>query len=112
MRPLASDIDDAPHGNGAAPPPELRFLKLLVTALAGTMIAGLITIIVLLVIRLPSVTAVRPNLPEHVVLPDGLTAEAVTFGRGWIAVVTDTEEILILDAETGALRQRVAIGGT
>jgi hypothetical protein len=46
------------------------------------------------------------------VLPDGLTAEAVTFGRGWIAVVTDTEEILILDAETGALRQRVAIGGT
>ena len=50
------------------------------------MIAGLITIIVLLVIRLPSVTAVRPNLPEHVVLPDGLTAEAVTFGRGWIAV--------------------------
>ena len=28
------------------------------------------------------------------------------------AAVTDTEEILILDAETGALRQRVAIGGT
>jgi hypothetical protein len=34
----------------------------------------------------------------------------VTFGRDWIAVVTDTGELLILDAATGALRQRVAIG--
>ncbi len=75
------------------------------------MIAGLITIIVLFVIRFPSVTAVPPTLPEHLALPDGLKAEAVTFGRGWIAVVTDTGEILILDAATGALRQRVAIGG-
>lgn len=109
---MASDIDDAPQGNGADRTPELRFLKLLVTALAGTMIAGLITIIVLLVIRLPSVTAVRPTLPAHVVLPEGLKAEAVTFGPGWVAVVTDTGEILILDAESGALRQRVTIGGT
>lgn len=109
---MASDIDDAPQGDSADRPPELRFLKLLVTALAGTMIAGLITIIVLLVIRFPDVTAARPTLPEHVTLPDGLTAEAVTFGPGWIAVVTGGgAEILILDAATGALRQRVAIGG-
>ena len=93
-------------------PPELRFLKLLVTALAGTMIAGLITIIVLLVIRLPSVTAVRPTLPEQIAMPDGVKAEAVTFGRGWIAVVTDTDEILILDAETGEVRQRVSVNAT
>ncbi len=74
------------------------------------MIAGLITIIVLLVIRLPSATAVRPVLPGNVTLPEGLTAEAVTFGPGWIAVVTDGGEILVLDAETGELRQRVMIG--
>jgi len=109
---VASDIDDAPQGDGTGQPPELRFLKLLVTALAGTMIAGLITIIVLFVIRLPSAAPARPALPDQVVLPDGLKAEAVTFGPGWIAVVTDTGEILILDAESGALRQRVTIGGT
>jgi hypothetical protein len=107
---VASDIDNAPKAEDTAPPPELRFLKLLVTGLAGTMIAGLITIIVLLVIRFPAVTAVRPTLPADLTLPDGLKAEAVTFGRDWIAVVTDTGELLILDAATGALRQRVAIG--
>ncbi len=109
---MASDIDDAPNGENADRPPELRFLKLLVTVLAGTMIAGLITIIVLFVIRFPSVTAVRPTLPAQATLPDGLKPEAVTFGRGWIAVVTDSSEILILDAETGALRQRVTLGGS
>ena len=36
------------------------------------MIAGLITIIVLFVVRFPSVTAVRPTLPAQVTLPDGL----------------------------------------
>ncbi|HHX89647.1 MAG TPA: hypothetical protein GX700_07725, partial [Paracoccus sp.] len=33
-------------------PPDLRFLKLLVTTLAGVMILGLVTIVALLVIRL------------------------------------------------------------
>jgi len=51
----------------------------------------------------------RPALPAGISLPDGARAEAVTMGRGWIAVVTDSNEILILDAESGALRQRVAI---
>jgi hypothetical protein len=111
MRPVASDIDGAPKDESADRPPELRFLKLLVTTLAGTMIAGLIAIIAILVIRFPAVTAVRPTLPDQVVLPEGVKAEAITFGPGWIAVVTDGGEILILDAATGALRQRVAIGG-
>ena len=73
------------------------------------MIAGLITIIALLVIRFPSVSSKRPALPAEVSLPDGLSAEAITFGRGWIAVVTDTNEILILDEGSGAVRQRVQI---
>lgn len=96
-------------GESADRPPELRFLKLLVSVLAGTMILGLITIIVLIVIRFPTAMAPRPTLPDAVALPEGTRAEAVTLGRGWIAVVTDTDEILILDAKTGALRQRVAI---
>lgn len=104
------DIKDAPNGEGAGLPPDLRFLKVLVTVLAGTMIAGLIAIIALIVIRFPSLTNPRPTLPGALALPDGVRAEAVTFGRGWIAVVTDTNEILILDPETGAVRQRIAIG--
>lgn len=72
------------------------------------MIAGLITIIVLLVIRLPAITS-APALPPAVKLPPGVVAEAVTFGPGWIAVVTKGQEILVLDAATGKVRQRVAI---
>ncbi|WP_347310626.1 DUF6476 family protein [Defluviimonas sp. SAOS-178_SWC] len=102
-------MNDAPLGESADRPPELRFLKVLVSVLAGTMILGLITIIALIVIRFPTAMSSRPALPETVSLPEGVRAEAVTFGRGWIAVVTDTNEILILDPKSGALHQRVAI---
>lgn len=106
-----SDMNDAPvdADAGTGLPPQLRFLKALVTILAGTMIIGLITIIALLVIRLPAATASRPVLPASISLPEGEAARAVTFGSGWIAVVTERDEILVLDAETGALRQRVPI---
>jgi hypothetical protein len=104
-----SDMNEAPTDADQGTPPELRFLKVLVTALAGTMILGLITMIFLFVTRLPDGSAPRPVLPEGITLPEGAKAEAVTMGRGWIAVVTEGDEILILDAETGALRQRVRI---
>ena len=45
-------------------------------------------------------------------MPEGLTAEAVTMGRGWVGVVatgTDGEEFLIFDGTTVALRQRVPV---
>ena len=44
-----------------------------------------------------------------ITLPDGTTPTAVTFGKGWIAVVTDDNRILILDAESSALRQTIMI---
>ncbi|MDW4551116.1 DUF6476 family protein [Defluviimonas sp. D31] len=106
---MASDINQAPNDEGTGTPPELRFLKVLVSVLAGTMIVGLITIIGLLVIRFPKALEPRPALPAAITLPEGAKAEAVTMGRGWVAVVTEADEILILDAETGELRQRVAI---
>jgi len=105
-----SDTNDAPTSKGPGLPPELRFLKMLVTALAGTMIIGVITIIGLLVTRLPGARPPLAALPAHLDLPAGTEAEAVTFGQGWIAVVTTAGEILILDPDTGAVRQRVAIG--
>ena len=73
------------------------------------MIVGLITIIALIVIRFPTAMAARPALPQTITLPAGAKASAVTLGRGWVAVVTDTEEILIFDAKTGALTQTVAL---
>ena len=39
----------------------------------------------------------------------GVEAEAVTLGRGWIAVVSQDNRILIFDRETGDLRQEVQI---
>ena len=91
-------------------PPDLVFLKRLVTVLTVTMILGLIIVIGLLVTRLSQIKAPpAPLLPSAITLPAGVTARAVTMGQGWIAVVTDKDEILILDATTGALRQRLQI---
>ncbi len=89
-------------------PANLRFLRRLVTLLTAVMIAGLVTVIALLVIRLQAPAPVLPALPETIVLPEGVTADAVTFGEGWIAVVAG-DRILIFDAETGALRKEVAV---
>lgn len=86
----------------------LRFLKTLVTVLTATMIAGLIVLIVLFVTRFP---ARETPLPATIALPDGARALAFTQAPGWYAVVTEGDEILIFDRDTGALRQRIAIEG-
>ncbi len=104
-----SDIPSPQAPDGEPPPPHLRFLKILTTVLAGTMIVGLITIVALIVIRFPAASTTGPALPPGIALPKGASAEAVTFGRGWVAVVTDQDRILIYDAKTGTLRQTVAI---
>ncbi len=88
-----------------SPPPEVRFLKLLVGTLALVMIGGMVTIVALLALRLPGAP---PPLPDALALPDGLSAEAVTMGRDFIAVVAG-EEILIFDRSGGTLRQRIRL---
>jgi len=72
------------------------------------MVGGVLVVIALLVIRLSDGDA-APQLPAEISLPKGSTARAVTFGSGWVAVVTTDDQILILDAESGALRQSVQI---
>ncbi|MCT8329405.1 DUF6476 family protein [Albidovulum sediminis] len=96
-------MNDAPETGTGVSPADLRFLKGLVTVLAGTMVVGLIAVIVLLVIRLQAIPSQAPLLPDTVSLPDGVTAGAITFGRGWYAVVTTDDRILIFDAESHAL---------
>ncbi len=89
----------------------LRFLKILVTTLTVTMIAGLITIIALFVIRFPAAD-VEPGLamPPGIELPAGEKVSAVTQGKGWVAIVTDSGKILVYDGRTGVLRHSYMLG--
>lgn len=74
-----------------------------------TMIGGVITVVGLLVTRMPqALQAPAPGLPAGFALPEGTRAEAVTFGEGWIAVVTSDQRLLIF-ARDGRLRQEVAL---
>lgn len=92
-------------------PENLRFLRRLVTALTATMIVGIAAIVVLFLIRFTGETPAQtaPVLPDRITLPDGERATAVTVGTGWFAVVTESQKILIFDAESGSLRQRIQI---
>ena len=98
-------MDDAPIGQDEAG--NLRFLRRLVTALTATMILGVLAIVTLLVIRLQMPAG--PYVPDAIVLPDGVTATAYTQGTGWIAIVTNTQEILIYDPDGHTLRQRIQV---
>lgn len=100
------------------PPPEprgLRNLRRLVTLLTATLIIGVIIVVGLLVIRLAALSPdAVPALPAGVALPAGESARAVTFGTGWVAVVTadagGAERIRVFDAGSGAERAAVVIG--
>jgi hypothetical protein len=89
-------------------PPSLRFLKGLVITLMITMILGVITVVGVLVTRMPDGRAQIPSLPSELTLPDGARAQAVTFGNGWIAVVTQAQTLLIYDS-AGKLLQTIPL---
>jgi hypothetical protein len=103
---------DIPPGPEAPPPGDLRFLRRLVLALTAVMIGGIVAIVALLVIRLGGAGAAgqaMPELPAGIALPEGAEARAVTFGTGWVAVVTSDDRILVFDARDGRLRQELRI---
>lgn len=85
----------------------MAFLKWLVITLMITMIVGVITVVGLLVTRMPGGNT-TPVLPAEVILPDGATAVAITMHADWIAVVTADDRILIFNHD-GTLRQEVAL---
>ena len=89
-------------------PPSLRLLKGLVIVLMITMIVGVITVVGLLVTRMPDGRALAPALPPNLALPEGAKAQAVTMGTGWIGVVTTDNRILIFTPD-GAMRQELQI---
>nr|WP_321508625.1 DUF6476 family protein [uncultured Celeribacter sp.] len=87
----------------------LTLLRRLVTGLLVVMIAGFLVLIGLLVTRFPkSDSAVAFEMPDRIHLPKGIQPEAFTRGNDWLAIVAG-DEILIYDAESGSLRQRIDI---
>ena len=63
----------------------LRWLRILVTALAAVMGIGMLVIAALLWLRLSQ--APLPELPEQIALPEGAAPAAVTFARDWLALI-------------------------
>ncbi|MFD0857635.1 DUF6476 family protein [Roseovarius aquimarinus] len=88
-------------------PAMVRYLRVLVTVLTATMIVGFIVIVGLFVTRFAGQGA--PDLPEAITLPEGASPMAFTQGPRWFAVVTEADEILIYDRDTGQLRQTLRI---
>lgn len=74
--------------------------------LTATMIVGVITVVGLLVTRMPNVTPVAT--PDRLELPEGTRPAAVTMGRDFIAVVTEDDRILIFGRD-GTFRQEVEV---
>lgn len=93
-------------------PANLRFLRRLVTVLTATMILGLLTIVVLFVIKFMGPTTATLSLPSEITLPKGETANAMTKGQNWLAIVTTdangNERIHVLNLD-GTPRQVVNI---
>ncbi|QYK43233.1 MAG: hypothetical protein KF887_09125 [Paracoccaceae bacterium] len=101
-------------GGDVALPPSLRFLKWLVIVLTISMIAGVITVVALIVTRMPqAIRSPLPDLPASLALPAGTRAEAVTFGRGWIGVVVsgadDVDRRFLIFTPEGDLRGSVTL---
>ena len=87
-------------------PPDLRFLKALVTVLTAVMIVGLIAVVALLVTRLSERPA--PPVPAALALPDGAAPFAVTQAPGRWIVTTRDGRVLIFDGD-GVLTGEVAL---
>ena len=82
------------------------FLKWLVIVLMVAMIGGVITIVSLLVTRMPDGSAV--TLPENLSLPGGAAAQAVTVAKDMVLVVTEDGRVLVFGRD-GTLRQEITL---
>ncbi len=89
-------MDEAPIPKADAR--RLRVLARLVTLLTAVMIAGVVTIVALLVIRLNR-PAPAPVLPATLELPADIAVYSVTAGPGWYLVVTRDQRILVFSAD-------------
>ncbi|MEQ8365179.1 MAG: DUF6476 family protein [Roseicyclus sp.] len=86
-------------------PPSLKRLRLLVTVLTVVMIAGVITIIALLVIRLSADTRVVVVDPAGFSTPDGVGTLGYSVVGGRAVLVGDDGVIRVYDSDSRALVQ-------
>ncbi|MBA85163.1 DUF6476 family protein [Thalassobius sp. S69A] len=84
----------------------LKFLKVLVTVLTVTMIAGVVAIVSLFVIRY---NQTPPDFPQVLTLPPGTSAQAYTQTRRWYAIVTQDDRILIYSRATQKLVREIRL---
>ena len=73
------------------------------------MIVGVLTVVAVIVTRMPGAMHNGLPLPDHITLPDGTKPQAFTQGEQWYAVVTTDNHILIYNRETGALAQDITL---
>lgn len=100
--------DDDTEGPGALPP-DLRFLRRLVTVLTVVMIGGVITIVALLVIRLNAPATPVFVAPGDFAVPEavGVTGIAV---MGDLTVLTGTDGVIrVYDSATRALVREIPV---
>ncbi len=71
-------------------PPHLRTLRKLVNVMTVVFILGFITIVIVIVMQFTrtQTVAMGPAVPELITIPSNETTSAVTFGNGWVALVT------------------------
>lgn len=87
-------------------PALVKYLRVLVTGLTVTMIAGFLVIVALFVTKFSG--SFGSDLPDQIALPDGTSAQAFTRAENWFAIVTTDNRILIYDLN-GALMQSIAV---
>ena len=85
--------------------PTIKFLKLLVTVLAGVMIVGFVIIVSLFILNFR--TSNIP-IPAIIDLPSNVRPVAYTQTKNWYAIVTDQDEIFIYD-KTGNQLQKIKV---
>lgn len=90
-------------------PPQLRWLKRLVTVLTVTMIGGVLAITALLVIRLNADSAPVVIAPGDFVLPDGVGMVGFSVIQGRTVIVGDDGVIRVYDSEGRTLVQEIPL---
>lgn len=96
-------------GVGGDLPPQLRWLKRLVTVLTVTMIGGVLAISALLVIRLNAQSTPVVIAPGDFVLPEGVGLVGLSVIDGRVIVVGDDAVIRVFDGESREMIREMEI---
>lgn len=94
--------DEFPEGDGPLPP-NLRFLRVLVTVLTAVMILGVLTVVLLLVIRLNDFS--RPILvhPDVFTIPAEVGTVGYSVINGYTVIIGDDGVIRVFSSDTREL---------